>query len=101
MIFHTSGITSVLKNSRMWKKNKKLHNCEFTSKSPLRNRKQNQIVIKNPIWLYLELLMHSQGLLLLSCIRHWGVFHKTVNTIDPKRGRQFVKVFMQREVFLH
>jgi len=37
------------------------------------------------------------------------ILHKTLGSfplklltlIDPKRGRQFVKVFMQREVFLH
>jgi hypothetical protein len=53
MIFHTYGITSVLKNSHMWKKII-LHTCEFTSKSLLRNRKQNRIVIKNPIWFWLK-----------------------------------------------
>jgi hypothetical protein len=31
-----------------------LHTCKFTSKSLLRNRKQNQIIIKNPIWFWLK-----------------------------------------------
>jgi len=53
MIFHTYGITNVLKTSHMWKKII-LHTCEFTSKSLLRNRKQNQIVIKNPIWFWFK-----------------------------------------------